>query len=52
MNTVYAVVKDILIQVHEKTFQQITYSVSQILHGKCQEMSLVQYLSRFVLPHG
>ena len=47
-----AMVTDIPIQVNEKPFQHIMYSVSQILHGRSQEMSLVQYLSGFVLLHG
>ena len=52
LKTVSAMVTDIPIQVNEKPFQHIMYSVSQILHGRSQEMSLVQYLSGFVLLHG
>nr|XP_022291909.1 uncharacterized protein LOC111103152 [Crassostrea virginica] len=52
LKTVSAMVTDIPIHVNEKPFQHIMYSVSQILHGRSQEMSLVQYLSGFVLLHG
>ncbi|XP_062582660.1 uncharacterized protein LOC134244405 [Saccostrea cucullata] len=52
LKTVSAMVSDIPLQVSEKPFQYVMYSVSQILHGRSQEMSLVQYLSGLVLMHG
>jgi hypothetical protein len=38
--------------VNNKPFQLVMHTISQILHARSQEMSLVQYLSGLVLMHG
>lgn len=52
MTIMSSVVSDVPLQIDSKPFHHILVSTANALHGRNQEMSVIQYIIGFILTHG
>lgn len=52
MTIMSSVVSDVPLQIDSKPFHHMLVSIAISLHGRNQEMSVIQYIIGFILTHG